>query len=150
MSHWWVWVWVFFVFIALAECIKAFRVRYESMYVMNPNGEVLVATRRLPEHWCVRKGKCCAGRIATSAIFQKVKRHRHDSLRALDHSLFGCLVCLIFVCAWSVGLRLPTATSILYCIRHLSFVRQLVHSASHDIKSCDNILWNNDTRRTGV
>ncbi len=69
MNHWWVGS-VFFVFILLPECIKAFRDRYETMYVMNPNGEILLATRRLPEHWCVRKSKCCAGRIAYSAIFQ--------------------------------------------------------------------------------
>ena len=76
------------------ECIKAFRVRYENMYVMNPNGEILVATRRRPEHWCVRKSKCCADRVAKLEIFQKVKSssssssHHHDSLRALDHILY--------------------------------------------------------------
>ena len=67
------WVLGVFVFIVLPECIKAFRVRYETMYVMNPNGEILVATRRRPENWCVRKSKCCADWIANSAIFQKVK-----------------------------------------------------------------------------
>ena len=148
MGHWW--VWVVFVFIVLLECIKAFRVRYEAMYVMNPNGEITVATRRRPEHLCVRKSKCCAGRIANSAIFQKVKSHHHDSLRAWDHSLFGCMVCINFVCARFVCLCSPTATSILNCIVLLSFVCKLVHSSSQDIKPCDHILWNNDSVCVGV
>ena len=148
MSH--CWAWGIFVFILLSECIKAFRVNYEAIYVMNPNGELLVATRRRPEHWCVRKSKCCAGQIANSAIFQKVKSHHHDSIRALYHSFFGCMLCINFVRVWYVGLCLPSATSMFHCIRCLSFVCKLVHSSSHVIRPCDHILWNRDTRCVGV
>jgi hypothetical protein len=70
MSYWWGWCVV--VVLVVPECIKALRARYETMYVMNPNGEILLATRRLPEHWCVRRSKWCAAWIANSAIFQKV------------------------------------------------------------------------------
>jgi len=144
------WVLGAFVFIVLPECIKAFRVCYETMYVMNPDGEIMVAKRRRPENWYVRKTRGYAGRIANSEIFLKVKSHRHDSLHALDHSLFGCVACINFARVRYVSLCLPTATSMLNCIRQLSFVRKLVHSSPRDINPCYNILWNNDTHRVGT
>jgi len=105
-----------FVFIVILECIKAFRVCHDSVYVMNPGGEIMVATRRRPENWCIRKSKCYAGRITNSESFQKVKSHHHDYLRTLDHSLFSCMVCINFDRVWNVEMCLPTATSILNCI----------------------------------
>ncbi len=43
------WVLVVFVFIVLLECIKAFGVCHDSVYVMSPGGEIMVATRKRPE-----------------------------------------------------------------------------------------------------
>ena len=82
------WVLGAFVFIVLPECIKAFRVCYETMYVMNPDGEIMVAKRRRPENWYVRKTRGYASRIANSEIFLKVKSHCHDSL----HLVFAWVI----------------------------------------------------------
>lgn len=148
MNHWC--FWAGFVFIVLPTCVKAFRARFDTMYVMNPDGEILLAIRRRPEHWCINFFKSGVGRITNSTIFQKVKSRRHDSLHALDHSLFCYLVCINFVRVVHVDLCLPTATSILDSFRQLSYVFKLVHSSTHDIEPFDHILWNLDTFRVGI
>jgi hypothetical protein len=100
MSHWW--ILVVFVFIVLLECIiKAFRVCHDSVYVINPDNKIMVAIRKCPENWCIRKSKCCADWIAKLESFQKASNHYHNYLRALDHFLFSCMSWML--CVGSAG-----------------------------------------------
>jgi hypothetical protein len=126
-----------FIFIVLPECAKAFRVRCYAIYIINPNGEIEIATRRGSDHWWVRGIKCFAGQMSNTAILQKVKCQHDDPFYSWDNPRCCCVVCIHFVCVWYLGLYSSTATNTLDRMWLLSPVRLLVYSSSHSIEpSC--------------
>jgi hypothetical protein len=69
----WIWLALGFVFIVVPEGIKASEVCYDCLYIVNPDGRLLLASRQRPQSRWVRKMRSCAGWIFSLTIFRKVR-----------------------------------------------------------------------------
>ena len=60
----WIWCVVGIAFIVLPELVKAFRVSNDYLCIVNPDGELLLASRQRPQLWWVQSIKYIVGQIS--------------------------------------------------------------------------------------